>query len=269
MNRGLIIRALRETWPATALFGLALLAAETAVSFVLPRFQAQLSQQWLQLPFVQSIIKAMVGADVSGGIGPEIFTSIPWVHPVVLAVFWAHAIVFCTRVPSGEVDRGTIDVLLSLPVTRWTLHTSETAAWLISAAAIIALATIGNALGSTLAEVRWEPARIAVVLVNLTCLYAAVGAIAWFLSALSDRRGRAMAAAFIVVVVSFLLNYLAQFWQPLEHIAFLSLLKYYQPLWALKDGAWPIRDIAILAGIAIAFWTAAGVISARRDLTTT
>ena len=268
MNRGLIIRALRETWPATALFGLALLAAETAISFVLPRFQAQLSQQWLQLPFVQNIIKAMVGADVSGGLGPEIFTSIPWVHPVVLAVFWAHAIVFCTRIPSGEVDRGTIDVLLSLPVTRWSLHVSETAAWLLSAAAVAALATLGNAIGSTLAEVQWEPARIAIILINLLALYAAVGAIAWLLSALSDRRGRAMAGAFIVVVVSFLLNYLAQFWQPLEHIAFLSLLKYYQPLFALKDGKWPLSDITILITVATGFWTAAGIVSARRDLTT-
>lgn len=268
MNRGLIIRALRETWSTTALFGLALLLAETAIAFVLPRFQAQLSQQWIQMPFVQGIIKAMVGADVSAGIGPEIFTSIPWVHPVVLAVFWAHAIIFCTRIPSGEVDRGTIDVLLSLPITRWSLHLSETAAWLISAAAVAALATLGNAIGSTLAQVQWEPGRIAIVLVNLSCLYAAVGAIAWFLSALNDRRGRAMAGAFIIVVVSFLLNYLAQFWEPLSHIAFLSLLKYYQPLRALKDATWPLADISILAAIAAAFWTAAGIVSARRDLTT-
>ena len=268
MNRGLMIRSLRETWSATLLFGVALLLAETAISFALPRFQAQLSQQWLQLPFLQNIIKAMVGADVSGGIGPEIFTSIPWVHPVVLAVLWAHAIVYCTRVPSGEVDRGTIDVLLSLPVTRWTLHISETAAWFLSAAAVAALATLGNAIGSSLAQAQWQPGRIAVVLANLLCLYAAVGAIAWLFSTLSDRRGRAMSAAFIVVVVSFLLNYLAQFWEPLQHIAFLSLLKYYQPLFSLKDGRWPLSDIAILSGVAAAFWTAAGIVSARRDLTT-
>jgi ABC-2 type transport system permease protein len=269
MNRGLILRALRESWPATALFGIALLLAETVISYALPSLQDRLSQSWAQLPFVQTIIKAMVGADVSGGFGPEIFTSIPWVHPVILAVFWAHAIVFCTRVPSGEVDRGTIDVLLSLPVTRWTLHISETAAWLISAAIALLLATLGNLIGSTLAGVHWQAGRIAIVLVNLGALYAAVGAIAWLFSALSDRRGRAMSAAFIVVVVSFLLNYLAQFWEPLQRFDWLSLLKYDQPLRILRDGHWPWRDIGILAATALAFWTAAGIVSARRDLTTT
>src|ERR1700754_3378102 len=101
MNRGLIIKALRETWSITALFGVALLVVETALSFVLPRFAEQLNQQLLQLQFLQGIIKALVGADVANGAGPEIFKAIPWVHPVVMALVWAHAIVFCTRVPAG------------------------------------------------------------------------------------------------------------------------------------------------------------------------
>src|ERR1044071_1482465 len=199
MNRGLILRSLRETWTTTLLFGVALMLFECAISFVLPRFQQQFSQQWLQMGFVQSIIKAMVGTDIAGGAGPEIFTSIPWVHPVVLAVIWAHAIVFCTRVPAGEVDRGTADVLLSLPVTRWTLHTSETAAWLVSALVLLCLGILGNAAGSTLSESPWQIGRIAIVALNMLALYGAVGAFAWFVSSLSDRRGPAIAVAFVPV----------------------------------------------------------------------
>ncbi len=269
MNRGLILRALRESWSITLLFGVALLIFESAISFVLPRFQAQFSQQWVQMSFVQSIIKAMVGADVAGGAGPEIFTSIPWAHPVVLAVIWAHAIVFCTRIPAGEVDRGTIDILLSLPVTRWILHVSETIAWVVSSLVLLTLGILGNSIGSALAGTSWEPARIGIIFVNLLLLYLAVGSFAWLMSALCDRRGRAISAAFVIVIASFLLNYLAQLWEPLGRIDFLSLLKYYRPLYILKDGLWPIRDIAILASIAASLWIAAGIVSARRDLTTT
>jgi len=268
VNRGLIAKAFRETWAATLLFGLALFVVEMALSFVLPRFQKQLSDQWLQVAFIQSIIKAMVGADLSGSAGPEIFTSIPWVHPVVLAVTWAHAIVFCTRIPAGEVDRGTVDILMSMPVTRWRIHLSETVAWLASAAAIFAMATIGNALGSALADAPWQPARIGIVLANLALLYLGVGAFAWLLAALSDRRGGAVAAAFIIVVGSFLLNYLAQFWKPLEHVVFLSLVRYYRPFQVLRDGAWPLRDMAVLTVLAAGLWAAAGAVFARRDLTT-
>jgi ABC-2 type transport system permease protein len=269
VNRGLIEKAVRETWGATLLLGLVLFVIETGLSFVLPRFAEQLAEQWMQIKLLQGIFKAMVGADIGGGIGPEVFAAIPWVHPLVLAVVWAHAIVFCTRVPAGEVDRGTADVLYSLPVSRWRLHLSETAAWMGSAAAVLALAITGNSLGTRLAGAAWNPTRIAIVVVNLFALYATVGGCAWLASSLCDRRGRAMAAAFVLVVAAFLLNYLAQFWSPLERLVFLSLLRYYQPLFILKDGSWPVRDLMVLSALALGLWAGAGVVSARRDLATT
>src|SRR5262249_53669198 len=144
VNRGLIAKTFRETWATTLLFGVALLVVEMALSFVLPRFQKQLSDQWLQVAFIQSIIKAMVGADLAGSAGPEIFTAIPSVTPVARAVPWAPAIVFCPRIPAGEIDSGTVDILMSMPVSRWRIHLSETVAWVVSAGALFALATIGN-----------------------------------------------------------------------------------------------------------------------------
>jgi len=270
INRGLMIKAFREVWGTTLLLGIVLLLVETALSYVLPKFHEQLSAQWSAMPFVQNIIKAMLGADVSGGIGPETFAAMAWVHPVVLACVWAHAIVICTRVPAGEVDRGTIDVLLGLPVSRWQVYISETAVWLAAAVFILLLAFLGNAIGSTgvPTEFRLDKARIGMVLVNLLCMYVSVGSFALLVSALSDRRGRAITLVFLVVLGSFLLNYLAEFWEPLSRFAFLSVLKYYRPLQVVRDGHWPWRDLAILLTTAIGFWTAGGVIFSRRDLTT-
>src|SRR5262245_44172364 len=114
MNRGLLIRALRESWPATLVLGLVLMAAEAILAFVLPKYGAQLSEQFLQFDFARGLLKAMLGTEVGDRIGSPLFHSIAWVHPVVLALTWAHALVCCTRVPAGEVDRGTVDVLLGL-----------------------------------------------------------------------------------------------------------------------------------------------------------
>ena len=205
-------------------------------------------------------------------LGPELFESIGWVHPVVLAITWAHAIICCTRVPAGEVDRGTIDVLLGLPVSRWNLFISETIAWLISGMILLLFGAAGNAIGhGLLPDEYFHPdlSRILIVLVNLFSLYAAVGAIAWLLSALSDRRGKAMGVVFAIVLGSFLLNYLAQFWEPAERLSFLGLLQYYKPLFILRDGTWPTHDLAVLIGLTVVLWTIAGIAFARRDLSTT
>src|SRR5947209_16024557 len=147
MNQGLIIRAFRESWPTTLVLGLVLLGVEAALAFVLPKFSGQMSQEWLQMDFARGIMQAMLGTELADRIGPQMFQSMAWVHPVPLALTWAHAIVSCTRVPAGEVDRGTADVLLSLPVSRWEVFISETVVWLASGVVLLIMALAGNSLG--------------------------------------------------------------------------------------------------------------------------
>ena len=270
MNRGLIIRAFRELWQTTLVLGLVLMAVEAALAFVLPKFGAQMSQEWLQLDFARGIIQAMLGTEIGDRLGPQMFQSMAWVHPVVLALAWAHALLCCTRVPAGEVDRGTADLLLGLPVSRWELFLSETLVWLICGLALLAAALLGNKLGGLALPPGARPplARLLIVLLNLFCLYAAVGGFAWLVSSLSNRRGRAMTTVFLILLALFLLNYLAQFWQPLEKFAFLSPLHYHRPINVLASGAWPWRDLFVLTGVGGAFWLAGGVVFARRDLCT-
>ena len=125
MNRGLVLKSIREVWIISALFGVALMIVETLLAYVLPTFSEQLSTVWLDLPFVRNMLRALLGVDVGDQIGPNVFASIAWVHPVVLTIIGAHATIFATRVPVGEIDRATIDVLLGLPVSRWDVYRAE------------------------------------------------------------------------------------------------------------------------------------------------
>ncbi len=270
MNRGLIIRAFREMWSTTLLLGLALTGVEAAFAFVLPKFGAQMSPEWLQLGFARGIMQGMLGTEIGDRIGPQLFQSMAWVHPVVLALVWAHALVCCTRVPAGEIDRGTVDVLLGLPVSRWEVFLSETLVWLVFGLALLAAALAGNLLGGLALPAAERPqlARLLLVALNLFCAYGAAGGLAWLVSALSDRRGRAMTIVFLILLALFLLNYLAQFWPPMEKWVFLSPLHYHRPVEILRSGAWPWRDMAVLVSVGGTMWLAAGVVFARRDLCT-
>src|SRR5260370_39721825 len=103
MNRGLIIRAFRESWPTTLVLGLVLLGVEAALAFVLPKFSGQMSQEWLQMDFARGIVQAMLGTELSDRIGPQMFQPIAWVHPLPLALICAHASLHCTRAPADAV----------------------------------------------------------------------------------------------------------------------------------------------------------------------
>ncbi|SRR6266478_3706070 len=270
MNRGLIIRAFRESWPTTLVLGLVLLCVEAALAFVLPKFTGQMSQEWLQMDFARGIMQAMLGTELADRIGPQMFQSMAWVHPVPLALTWAHAIVFCTRVPAGEVDRGTADVLLSLPVSRWELYISETVAWLVSGSALLTAGLAGNLFGGLglPPDQRPQLSRVMIVLLNFFCLYSAVGGFACLVSSWGNRRGRAMTIVFLVLLALFLLNYLAQFWRPLEKFVSLSPLHYHRPVKVLSSGAWPWKDVVVLMGAGTVMWLAGGIVFTRRDLCT-
>lgn len=270
MNRGLAWRAFRETWVTTVVLSLLLFGVEAALAYVLPKFGMQVSQRWLQLEFARGLIQAMLGTELAGRIGPQMFQAIAWVHPVALALAWAHAVVIGTRIPAGEVDRGTIDVLLGLPVSRWEIFLSESAVWMAGAAALLLGAMLGNMLGN-LGMPAWQRppiSHLVLVVVNFGCVYVAVAGFAWLVSALSDRQGRAITTVFLILAALFLLHYLAQFWSPLATIAFLSPLHYHRPAQVLASGLCPWRDLGILFGIGAVFWLAGGWIFCRRDLCT-
>jgi len=268
MNRGLLLRAFRESWAITLGLSLVLLGVVAALTFVLTKFGAQISHDMLD--FERRILQAMLGAAVSDRIGPQMLQSIAWVHPVVLALAAAHALIFCTRVPVGEVDRGTIDVLLSLPVSRWQIFLSESFVWVVSGVTLLAAAFAGNALGSLgfPPDQRAAGWKTLLVWLNLFCLYLAMGGITWMVSSLSNRRGRAMTTVFIVFLAFFLLSYLAQFWPPLERFVFLSPLQYHRPYVVFLNGIGPWKDMAILFALGGVLWLAAGFIFSRRDLCT-
>jgi ABC-2 type transport system permease protein len=270
MNRGLLLRAIRELFPITVLLAAVLLLIEVALGFILPKFGTQMTQEWLQMDFARGIMQAMVGAEIIDRMGTQMFQSMAWVHPVVLALIWAHATIACTRVPAAEVDRGTVDVLLSLPVSRREVFISETVVWLGGGILLLSAGFVGNLLGGASLPAAQRPAvaRVLMVLVNLLCLYIAAGGLAWLVSAFSDRRGRALTIVFLVLLFLFLLNYLAQFWRPLEKFVFLSPLHYHKPVNILSNGTWPWKDMAVLAGAGGLMWVCGGVIFERRDLCT-
>src|SRR6185503_8072587 len=72
MNRGILLKAARELWPITLLLGIAHCIAQGILSFVLPTFARELTNQVVRIPFLQNIIRGLIGTDFYGAYGPEL-----------------------------------------------------------------------------------------------------------------------------------------------------------------------------------------------------
>lgn len=267
MNLGLWLKIWREYRLVFTLLLLGVFTFEIIVSFVLPSFFEESAAQMLSHPFIRNILTALLGSEVGDQLSPKALLTAAWVHPVLLALLWAHLILFCTRMPVAEIDRGTADLWFALPVTRLSHYLTESFACLLTGLCLLLAALGGHLLGA--GEHRAPLPQLLLVLANLYALYIATAGYSYLCSALTSRRSRAIGLIFSAVLFSFFLSFLVPFWPPAKHVAFLGILHYYRPIQVIVHDQIPSTDIAILLGVGCGLWLLGAQIFRRRDLATT
>jgi len=218
--------------------------------------------------FVRYIIRSLVGADLIGDITPTALATVGLAHPVLYAFTWTVLLTAGTRVLCGEVEQGTADVLLSLPVSRAAIYASVSA-WLAVCAASLSAAPLAGlwiAQHITPLSAPLEMGRLAQAAANLLLLNLAVASMTLMLSAHASRRSHVIFSALGVLLGSFLLSFLAQFWSVAQHVAWLGLLHYYRPLPIVQSGEWPVPAMAVLAGLALVCWVVGLARFTNRDV---
>ncbi len=261
-------KSLRETWVLTLLCAAALGVFENAFAGMIPIFEEQLVEMWMQLPFIRTVISAILGTDVGETIAPKLLSSMGWMHPIALIVVWMHAILFGTRIPAGEIDRGTVDTLMSLPVSRARIYVCDSLVGLACGMFVLTCGWIGHVAAAVPRGPAGSSWPMAMVLVNLFFLYASVAGAAYLCSTMSRRRGRAIGMVVGFVLASFFVHSLAAFNETARSVAALSIVHHYQPFVIFRDGVWPWGDLAVLGGFAVACWTLGAVVFMRRDIRT-
>ncbi len=268
--RGLLLKTFRETWVSFLLFGLGLMLAISVLTYIIPQMQGSMGDIFESLPFVKTFLSAMIGTEVGDELTAQMMQAIQWVHPTVLAILWTSEIIHCTRMPAGEIDRGTADILFSLPVSRRTIYCSESLIWILGGIFILLMGFAGHQFTVNVwtDSIHPQVRIIVLILVNLFCVFLFVGGISYFVSSLCNVRGRALGILFAFVLISFLLNFLQQFWEPAKNLSSLNMMTYYQPAQILKSKAFPTNHVAFLVAVGGFFWIAGCEILARRNITT-
>ncbi len=153
-------------------------------------------------------------------------------HPLVLALLAIIAIGVPNRHIAGEIETGTLELLLAHPVRRGSLLLS-----LWSASATILLVMIGVAVAASLTsitlldkmtpELRTNLIKIAV---NLWLLFVLIMSMTVMFATFAKAGNKVVLRSAGVFLLFYLLDILATLWNPLEFSRPINMFSYYQPL---------------------------------------
>lgn len=202
----------------------------------------------------------------------DFFSPIGWVssaimHPISLTLQTMAALTIAVSLPT-ESERGTLDLVLSRPISRVTYLLSKMAAAIVAVAGVqlsgLAILLFARA---TLPEVD----EISVggtlrMFAGSYSLFLAFSMIGFLISSQSSLRARALGLSVGVVVGSFFLNFLGLLFEGAGFLRYLSPFHYFAPADLLRGEA-PAYHLAVLVGIAAAALLGALRFFGSRDLT--
>lgn len=268
MSLAILAKTWRETRVLLAIVFVAVVAFEIVFVLAVSMFAKELTDIWFKFPFLKKLIAALAGADLASDVTLTALMSLGMAHPILYAITWAFILTVCTRVIVGEIDRGTADLLLALPVSRTGVFAAASLVWALVGLPFCVAPWIGIWAGRTIfpraAEidvgVLWIPTA------NLYALYLAIGCITLAIGAFMTRRGVAIGIVLGILIAMFVLNFVTALVPAARPWGVLGLLNYYRPLESIRARALPVGDIAVLLGIAATAWTAGWLQFRSRDI---
>jgi ABC-2 type transport system permease protein len=182
--------------------------------------------------------------------------------PILMIVFTISA---GTRALAGEEEAHTLDLLLSMPISRRRVVVEKFAAMTATTALLCLVLWAGVVVLDVPFGLDVAPGRVGSAVFHLFALALAFGALALALGGWIGRRSVAGGIATAVAVVSFILATIAPLADATEWLKYLSPVHYYSGSTPLVGGVEP-EHVVILLSLSGIFLVAAVMLFRRRDL---
>jgi ABC-2 type transport system permease protein len=224
------------------------------------------------------IFRAMLGGDLLNLNNPMSTYTISYVHPFTQIVLSLWCVGRAAGALTGEIERGTMELLLAQPIARWRVPVAHLLVDVVTIPVLCACVWLGTWLGPMIVGLKGVDAlRFIGGVVNMMALMFAMTGITLALSALGRSRWKVMGFAMVLMLAQFLLNLFGQMWGALRPYRQFTIYYFYQPQPIILENSWMVPyDLLVLEGrvmvipvllaVGLVGYGLAVVLFSRRDL---
>ena len=270
MNLALWKKAVADAWLSLVVSSALLILFCWAFVWLMSRFDVGAWGALLNL--LPNFLQPMLGVPLAKLATPAGQLSILFVHVITLLVCVGWAVGRGSDSISGEIGRGTMDLLLSLPVWRITVMAVPAVVATLGAALLAASVWAGIAVGLRCTRFPNPPslAQFGPGAANLFAMTFCLTGVTTFISSFNRDRWRTISLAGGFFVVSLILKIIGRMWPEGSWLHYLTFLSLFQPqeliLLAGPEGSPALRYDATLLLLGLIGYAAAGVVLWRRDI---
>ena len=256
-------RALRERWRSLAVWSFGLAGISAVELAVYPSIQAtakgwtEMLDQWPEA--FKEAFRLDAYSSGPGFLNTELFSLM---FPLVLI---AVALGAAAAATAGEEERGTADLLLSLPILRGRVLAAKVVAMVIGVVIVMLAAALTIIVGAPLADLDVGTANVLAAGALTALLGLVFGCVGLLLGALTGKRSAALGGGIALAIAAFLLQVLAPMADWLE--PWQKASPFY---WALHSD--PLINgidwgaVGLMVGVGLVLLAATAVVFHRRDI---
>jgi len=219
------------------------------------------------LDILPSFIKTLLGGEALRGGNIAGLIAIGYQHPLILTLYMLFAVGVPTGLLAGEVQRGTMELILSRHATKTGVYICAGLVTVTGMYALVLVMYLGTVACTGLYQSS-QPVplgfffKIAIV---GGLLASAVGGIA-LLAAACFRRGAAVTVTVAYLVVNYFVSIIAEWWPRMKFLEPTTIFHYVPGPQMFQASAWPLADMAVLVSLLAVSTVLGGLIWSRRDL---
>ncbi len=180
-------------------------------------------------------------------------------------VFIIFAVVHGSGAVAGEEGKGTLEVLMSEPITRRRVVLEKFATMVVATVALGAVLMVVTLIGAFAVDMDVSPLRIVEMTISLVLLGLSFGSIAFAAGCLTGSRGTAAAVAAALAVGLYMLTVAGELAEFMDPAKWVTPFHYYNGADPIYNGLNPLH-VLVLLGIVVVFGVAADFVFQRRDL---